>query len=149
MHLAYTTLTKTISIHFVIMYALSYLLVDQLSHAYIFSTRPLYMAVVMVAPMVFLMVFFMRNMLPNKQRNRQLLIGSIALFVLAILGARTQFGVDNELFLKSMIPHHSGAITACEEANITDPEITTLCQEIIATQEQEIEQMKEILKRLE
>ena len=144
----YQTLAKTISVHFVIMYALSYLLVNQLSHAYLFSTRPLYMALTMVAPMVFLMVLFMRDMMPNKKLNKQLLFGSAFIFFLAILGARTQFGVGNELFLKSMIPHHSGAITTCQEANITDLEIEELCNEIIKAQKEEIDQMKQILKRL-
>lgn len=148
MHSAYSTLVKTIGIHFFLMYGLSYFLIDQLSHAYLISSRPLYMALAMVAPMVFLMVWFMRDMLPNAALNRRLLIGSLVVFMLAILGARTQFGVGNELFLKSMIPHHSGAITACQEADITDPEIIQLCDEIIETQRQEIDQMQIILKRL-
>ncbi len=144
----YKSLAKTISIHFVIMYGLSYLLINSLSHAYVFSTRPLYMALAMVAPMVFLMVLFMRDMMPDEKLNQKLLLGSALVFVLAILGARTQFGVGNELFLKSMIPHHSGAITTCQEASITDPEIEQLCDEIIKAQKQEIDQMKDILERL-
>ncbi len=90
----------------------------------------------------------MRDMMPNKKLNKQLLFGSAFIFFLAILGARTQFGVGNELFLKSMIPHHSGAITTCQEANITDLEIEELCNEIIKAQKEEIDQMKQILKRL-
>tara|TARA_B100000678_G_scaffold175370_1_gene146244 strand:- start:725 stop:1051 length:327 start_codon:yes stop_codon:yes gene_type:complete len=106
------------------------------------------MALAMVAPMVFLMVLFMRDMMPDEKLNQKLLLGSALVFVLAILGARTQFGVGNELFLKSMIPHHSGAITTCQEASITDPEIEQLCDEIIKAQKQEIDQMKDILERL-
>lgn len=144
----YYSLVKTVSIHFVIMYALSYLLVNSLSDAYFFSTRPLYMALAMVSPMVFLMVYFMRDMMMDKNLNTKLYIGSALLFVLAIVGARTQFLVGNTLFLKSMIPHHSGAITTCQQADITDPEIKELCDEIIQTQKQEIIQMKSILQRL-
>jgi len=105
------------------------------------------MALAMVSPMVFLMVYFMSDIMKDKKLNMQLYVGSALLFVLAILGARTQFGVGNELFLKSMIPHHSGAITTCQEANITDPEIKGLCDEIIETQIEEIDLMKEMLKR--
>ena len=47
-----------------------------------------------------------------------------------------------------MIPHHSGAITTCQEANITDPEIEQLCDDIIKAQKKEIDQMKQILERL-
>jgi uncharacterized protein (DUF305 family) len=35
----------------------------------------------------------------------------------------------------------------CEQANIKDPEIKTLCGEIIKSQAEEIDQMKGILKR--
>jgi len=147
-HKPYKSLAKTISVHFVIMYGLSYLLINSLSHAYLFSARPLYMALAMVSPMVFLMVYFMSDMMKDKKLNMQLYVGSALLFVLAIIGARTQFGVGNELFLKSMIPHHSGAITTCQEANITDPEIKQLCDDIIKAQKKEIDQMKQILERL-
>lgn len=98
--------------------------------------------------MVFLMILLMRDMMPNEKLNLQLLFGSALIFVLAIFGARSQFSVGNELFLKSMIPHHSGAITTCQEANITDPEIEQLCDQIIKAQRKEIDQMKQILDRL-
>jgi len=106
------------------------------------------MSLAMVSPMVFLMIYFMSDMMKDKKLNMQLYVGSALLFVLAIIGARTQFGVGNELFLKSMIPHHSGAITTCQEANITDPEIEQLCDDIIKAQKKEIDQMKQILERL-
>ncbi len=46
-----------------------------------------------------------------------------------------------------MIPHYSGAILMCREANITDPEIKTLCQTIMEVRQQEIDQMQAILNR--
>lgn len=46
-----------------------------------------------------------------------------------------------------MIPHHSGAILMCREANIADPEIVGLCEKIKRSQQDEIDQMKAILKR--
>jgi uncharacterized protein (DUF305 family) len=58
---------------------------------------------------------------------------------------RTQGGVCNEGFLKSMIPHHSAAILVCNEADLTDPRIQQLCREIIAAQEREIAEMKALL----
>jgi len=48
-----------------------------------------------------------------------------------------------------MIPHHAGAILMCEKASIRDSEIKTLCQQIIAGQQSEIDQMKGILTRLD
>lgn len=47
-----------------------------------------------------------------------------------------------------MIPHHAGAILMCEEANIQDPEIKKLCEEIKLSQQREIDQMKAKLNEL-
>lgn len=55
--------------------------------------------------------------------------------------------ITNKEFLGSMIPHYSGAILMCREANITDPEIKTLCQTIMEVRQQEIDQMQAILNR--
>lgn len=49
--------------------------------------------------------------------------------------------------LKSMIPHHSRAILVCRQANLTDPEIIELCNQIVRSQQDEINQMKGILQR--
>ena len=46
-----------------------------------------------------------------------------------------------------MIPHHSRALLVCEESTLTDPEIISLCQQIIESQTREINQMKQILER--
>jgi len=50
-------------------------------------------------------------------------------------------------FLDSMIPHHSRALLVCEESRLVDPEIISLCQQIIESQTKEINQMKQILER--
>jgi uncharacterized protein (DUF305 family) len=57
--------------------------------------------------------------------------------------------VGEKEFLKSMIPHHAGAILMCEGADITDPEIKELCKAIHSSQQQEIDQMKAKLKELD
>jgi uncharacterized protein (DUF305 family) len=57
---------------------------------------------------------------------------------------REQTAINDEQFIMSMIPHHSSAILMCQEATIKDPELKQLCEEIIATQQAEIDQMKEI-----
>jgi uncharacterized protein (DUF305 family) len=68
----------------------------------------------------------------------------IAFFLLI----RQQTAVSDRQFLKSMIPHHASAILMAKEANINDPEIKELCRTIIASQQQEIDQMKAKLKEL-
>lgn len=107
----------------------------------------LYMALVMWAPMAAVMLLTMRPMYPNKKLNGLLYLGLAAVFILSMIGIRQQSLVGDRQFLRSMIPHHSGAVLMCEEAKITDPEIQTLCQGIISSQTSEIDQMKAILER--
>jgi uncharacterized protein (DUF305 family) len=104
------------------------------------------MTLMMVTPMTILMLIFMRSM--YKSRSANFVIGGAALvFVLSFIGMRTQAGVGDAEFLRSMIPHHSGAVLMCREASLTDPEILALCDEIVRSQEREIAQMREILRR--
>jgi uncharacterized protein (DUF305 family) len=56
--------------------------------------------------------------------------------------------IDDNQFIGSMIPHHSGAILMCREADLVDPELVALCGEITAAQRKEIEQMERIQERL-
>lgn len=67
--------------------------------------------------------------------------------LLFFLGIRQQTAISDKEFLRSMIPHHSGAILMCREANITDPDIKSLCQTIMEGQQQEIDQMRAILNK--
>ena len=52
-------------------------------------------------------------------------------------------------YMKAMIPHHSIAILTSERADIKDPEVRRLADEIIKAQKKEIAEMKESIKRLE
>ena len=131
-----------------LMWALSMSMVRSIDHFY-FNPSNLYMAVLMVAAMAVLMTFGMWSMLKNRTLNIILLVGFLALFLAAFFMGRSEVGVGDEGFLKSMIPHHSRAILVCQEASITDPEIEQLCVEIIDAQQKEIAQMKEILERYE
>ncbi len=55
---------------------------------------------------------------------------------------------NHRQFLRSMIPHHAGAILMCQEASIQDAEIRRLCGGIVSSQQSEIDQMKAMLDRL-
>lgn len=107
-----------------------------------------YMAVTMWAPMGILMLLTMPGMFPNKKLN----LGLCALFAVLTLGSflatRAQTAIDDRQFVASMIPHHSGAILMCREADLDDPELQSLCQAIITAQRQEIAQMNRIGDRL-
>lgn len=144
----YKALAATVGIHFFIMFALTYAGVFRFEHIYPNLNR-FYMAVIMVAPMVILMMIFMGHMFGNKKLNIALYSLSAVIFIGGFFAIRSQALVGNEQFLKSMIPHHSIAIKTCERADISDPEIQQLCKEIVEAQRKEIAQMEDIMKRLE
>lgn len=131
---------------FAAMYALMYAMVNTFENV-LPNVNQFYMAGLMAAPMVVIELALMGMMYPNKRAN--LAIGLIsALAALAFWFAiRTQAGIGNEQFLKSMVPHHAGAILMCEKADISDPEIRKLCAEIIKGQQAEIDQMKALLRK--
>ena len=143
----YTGLAVMTAIHFIFMLAMSYLMVDVANDIFL-NLNSLYMALWMVAPSVVVMLVLMKSMYPKETLNKVLIALSTLIFVLSFLFIREQTLVGDTQFLRSMIPHHSGAVLMCEKAEISDPEIQALCKEIINGQKQEIEQMNSILKRL-
>ena len=70
------------------------------------------------------------------------------LFALFFLFIRNQTAIRDAEFLRSMIPHHAGAILMCEQASIQDAEIKELCSNILSGQQAEIRQMKAKLAAL-
>lgn len=104
-----------------------------------------YMSVIMVATMGFIMMGVMHQMFTLRRLNIAVYAALGALLVSGFMAVRTEPFVGNEAFLKSMIPHHSRAILVCQESNITDAEIEELCDQIVQSQQEEIDQMKRIL----
>jgi hypothetical protein len=133
---------------FIAMYILMYAMVDRIENVYP-NVNQFYMAGLMTAPMVLIEFAVMWAMYPNRAVNLAIAAVSLVLFIGFWFGIREQTAVQDEQFVKSMIPHHAGAILMCEEASITDPEINALCKQIIASQQAEIGQMKTILTRLQ
>lgn len=142
----YTKLGIAIGINTVVMFLLTYALIDSADHFYANINR-MYMAVLMALPMVIVMLLVMRKMYPDAKTNGVLHVAAAAAFVLVLWLMRSQTPVGNVQFLRSMIPHHSSAIVMCEEAAITDPDIRTLCDQIVKTQKEEIAEMKRLLAR--
>ncbi|MEO6012864.1 MAG: DUF305 domain-containing protein [Devosia sp.] len=145
---AYLLFALNMLLSFVAMYFLMFTMVDTWGDFYN-NLNMGFMAVTMLAPMGILMLLLMRGMYGNRRLNLVLYAGFTLLFVLALVGIRTQTPIGNDQFIASMIPHHSGAILMCREANITDAELRALCDGIQLGQRQEIEQMKTILTRLQ
>ncbi|WP_106640178.1 DUF305 domain-containing protein [Allosphingosinicella vermicomposti] len=143
----YAKLGLNLIISAVVMYFVMFTMIDGIGSFY-HNINMFYMALMMVAPMAVLMLLMMKGMYYNEKLNRILYVGFIALFVLAFAFTRTQTPVGDVQFVRSMIPHHSGAILMCREAKLTDNQLIELCNDIVRSQQSEIEQMKQILARL-
>lgn len=130
-----------------IMFCVMYAMIFSLDHAY-FNSNSIYMTLMMVAPMGIVMLYAMRHMFQNAKLNIILYILFAVVFAGSAFAMRTQAFVGDAQFLRAMIPHHSGALLMCREADISDQEIISLCKKIEASQEAEIRQMQAILERL-
>lgn len=133
-----------LSLSFIAMYIAMYAMVDSFSSVYN-NINQIYMVGLMVAPMAIIEILIMRKMYPNKTLNLAILGAAVVAFGLFWFGIRNQAAVGDEQFLRSMIPHHSGAILMCNEAQLSNPQIVDLCKTIIQGQQEEINQMKTIL----
>ena len=131
----------------VVMYLVMFTMIDGMADFYN-NINTVYMTLMMVSPMAILMLLMMGSMYANRRLNLALSAAFGAVFILSFTAIRTQAAVGDEQFLRSMIPHHSGAILMCREAAIDDAEIAALCGRIIESQKEEIDQMKQILARI-
>jgi uncharacterized protein (DUF305 family) len=131
---------------FVAMYGLMYAMVDRFSNVFP-SLNQAYMAGLMAAPMVTIELLVMRSMYPNRTVNAALVAASVVLLGFFWLSIRAQAAITDREFLKSMIPHHGGAILMCQETSLRDPELDRLCREIVASQQREIDFMKSKLRQ--
>lgn len=132
---------------FAAMYMLMYAMVDVFANV-ILNVNQFYMAGLMSMPMVMIELGVMGGMYKNKKLNAIIFAVSSVALITFFLSIRQQAMVGDKQFLKSMIPHHAAAILMVKKAKLSDPEIIKLGQEIIASQEAEIAEMKAKLKEL-
>jgi uncharacterized protein (DUF305 family) len=97
--------------------------------------------------MTVLMMGLMRGMYPNKKANLGIIAAGVVVFVLAFICLRTQTFVGDRQYMRGMIPHHSSAIMTSAHADLQDPEVKKLSQDIIEAQEKEITLMKQLLEK--
>lgn len=133
---------------FIAMYITMYFNTYETDHVY-FSLTRFYMACLGISAMAVIMLFFMLNMYKSKKKNMAIIFGSLILFASALTLVRTQTPVGDVLYMKAMIPHHSIAILTSKRADIKDPEVRKLADEIIKAQEKEIAEMQAFIKRLQ
>jgi uncharacterized protein (DUF305 family) len=132
----------------VVMYGLMYLNTYRLEHVFFSQTR-VWMAIYMGATMAVIMLGYMLNMYRNSRVNLGIFLGSIVLFAAALWLLRSQATVGDVAYMKAMIPHHSIAILTSNRAQIKDPRVRELADEIIEAQVREIAEMKALIADLE
>jgi len=103
----------------------------------------------MISAMAVVMILMMGKMYPSKKVNTGIMIGGIVVFALMLAALRSQTPIGDVQYMKAMIPHHSSAILTSERANIKDPEVKKLAEDIIKAQRKEIAEMEAAIERLE
>jgi uncharacterized protein (DUF305 family) len=137
----YVRLALMMVLSFVAMYILMYAMVDRLDNVYN-NINQFYMAGLMAAPMLVLEMVLMGGMYQNRRLNAFLVVIGAAAALFFWVMIRQQVAVSDQQFLRSMIPHHGGAILMCKQNRLRDPELQRLCSEIIASQQREIDLMQ-------
>ncbi|MBC7167726.1 MAG: DUF305 domain-containing protein [Phenylobacterium sp.] len=132
----------------VVMFGLMYLNTYRLEHV-LFSETRVYMAILMGATMAVIMLGFMLGMYKNRAANIAIFAGAAVVFAGSLFLVRSQATVSQVSYMRAMIPHHSIAIMTSERAQITDPRVRKLADEIIAAQRREIAEMKYLIAELE
>ena len=140
----YVRLLAMAVLSFAAMYILMYAMVNTFANV-LPNLNQAYMAGLMTAPMVIIELLVMRPMYERRMWNIAILAASAIALLSCWFAIRNQVAIADREFLKSMIPHHAGAILMCEEARIDSLEIRKLCKDIIASQQAEIDQMKALL----
>lgn len=131
-----------------VMFVLMYLNTYTVDHVFWSETR-FWMAFVMGASMMAIMLCFMWSMYENRAKNWIILGTAVLVFVLALWLVRSQTTVTDTEYMKAMIPHHSIAIMTSERARIRDPRVRKLAHDIILAQRREITQMKYLIEDIE
>jgi hypothetical protein len=145
-HSPYVRLAGMTVLSFIAMYILMYAMVDQFGSVFN-NINQVYMAGLMASPMVLIELLLMGRMYPNISVNRGLIVLSIVAGITFFVLIRQQVAVTDKQFLRSMIPHHAGAILMCLKAPVQTPEIKDLCRNIVKGQDEEIKQMKALLMK--
>jgi hypothetical protein len=132
----------------IMMFFLMYQLVYAPDHA-TFSVNRLVASLVMGCVMTVVMLGFMWPMYGGGGLKVAILVGAALLGATLLYLNRSQSLVGDVAFMRSMIPHHSIAINNARKANLSDPRVRDLADEIIESQVREIVEMKQLIDDIE
>lgn len=145
--MAYSRFFAMITTSTIIMLGLMYLNTYAFDHVYFSETRT-YMALYMGAVMAMVMLAFMLGMYTDTKMNIAIFASAAVIFAGSLYLVRSQDTVADISWMKAMIPHHSIAILTSSRANITDPRVQKLADDIVKAQELEIAEMKALIADL-
>jgi peptidoglycan/LPS O-acetylase OafA/YrhL len=131
-----------------VMFVLMYFNTYNIDHVFWSETR-FWMAFVMGAAMMVVMLGFMWSMYKSRTKNFIILGVAALVFGLALWLVRSQTTITDTEYMQAMIPHHSIAIMTSERAHIRDPRVRKLAHDIILAQRREIAQMKYLIDDIE
>jgi hypothetical protein len=143
----YAIFLAMIATSIVAMFVMTYLNSWALDHVFWSETRA-YMVLYMGAVMAVIMLLYMLRMYTNRMANLAIVTGAVLLFGVSLWLVRSQSTVQDVAWMKAMIPHHSIAILTSERAEIRDPRVRELADEIIEAQRREIDEMKALIADL-
>ena len=146
--MSYWRFAAMIATSTVVMYGLMYLNTYAWEDVYWSETR-MWMALIMGATMSMIMLGFMLGMYKHLGINLAIFGGSVAVLGLSLWLVRSQATVNDVDYMKAMIPHHSIAIMTSKRAQISDPRVRKLADEIVEAQEREIAEMRYLATDLE
>lgn len=143
-HKPYIGLMISLVISFIVMYFIMYAMADRWINVYL-NLSNVYMTGLMAGSMLPIMLATMPGMFKNRKVNIALWAASVVILASFWVLLRYEAGVGDRQFMRAMIPHHAAAIQMCKESAITDPRVIKLCEEIVASQEREIAELKALL----
>jgi hypothetical protein len=143
----YSRFLIMVGLHFIAMYILMYSMVNAFNNVFN-SFNQIYRAALMTASMILIELPLISSMYKSKRLNTVIIAAGAAVLIGSFLRIRQQVLISDRQFLRSMIPHHAGAILMCQQASIEDREIKELCKTIVSGQQAEIDQMKTKLEAL-
>lgn len=146
--MTYTRFFAMIATSTIVMFGLMYLNTYLLGHVFWSETR-VYMALFMGAAMAVIMLSYMLPMYANGRANIAIFVGAGIVFALSLWLVRSQITVGDTSYMRAMIPHHSIAIMTSSRANISDPRVRELADQIIYAQDKEIAEMRYLISELE
>lgn len=146
--MSYWRFAAMIATSVVVMFGIKYLSTYEWSHVWFSETRA-YMSLMMGGVMGVIMLGFMLGMYRNRQLNIAIFAGAAALIGTSLWLVRSQATVQDQSYMKSMIPHHSIAILTSERAELSDRRVCALAEEIITAQRREIREMEWLIRDID